>query len=194
MVSFVQVGYKYRSSNPAVRSYSEQPPFKLPPISQRFAHSHHHEDFVNGRFVNTSSPSSESFLCYPIQMPFSGHIEPHPRQSTHFRPPIPIFHPGPPTQITMLWSQCGIYPRPQYGNNMVPHLNPYLEYPVGFDIYRNVSEPSHYVGHFVGNLAHNNCHPSFTISIHRLILRLLHLPINCYPSRLKHLSICLSPL
>jgi hypothetical protein len=35
---------------------------------------------------------------------------------------------------------------------MVPHLNPYLK----FDIYGNVSGPSHYVGHFVGNMALNN--------------------------------------
>ena len=42
---------------------------------------------------------------------------------------------------------------------MVQHPNPYIEYPVGFDIYGNVSGPSLYVGHLVGNLASNNRYP-----------------------------------
>ena len=81
------------------------------------------------------------------------------RTTTHFRPPIPNFHPGPPTQLTSLRSQYDPYPVPEYGNYMVQHPNPYIEYPVGFDIYGNVSGPSLYVGHLVGNLASNNRYP-----------------------------------
>jgi hypothetical protein len=82
------------------------------------------------------------------------------RTATLFRPPIPRFHPGPPTQLTPLRSQYYPYPVPEYGNytmvQAVQHPNPYLEYPVEFDIYGNVSGPSLYVGHLVGNLASNN--------------------------------------
>ena len=70
------------------------------------------------------------------------------RTTTHFRPPIPNFHPGPPTQLTSLRSQYDTYPVPEYGNYMVQHPNPYLEYPVGFDIHRNVSGPPVFVGPF----------------------------------------------
>jgi hypothetical protein len=130
---------------------------------------------VDGRLLSPSSPSS--FLNpYPIQ-PFSGHFEPpHPahsvpddiqvesfrrmtlednRSATHFRHPIP-FYPGPPTQLTPLRSQYDSYPVPEYGSYMVQHPNPYVEYPVG---YGNVSGPSLYPGHPVGNLASNNCYP-----------------------------------
>ena len=81
------------------------------------------------------------------------------RTTTHFRSPIPSFHPGPPTQLTPLRSQYDSYPVPEYGNYMVQHPNPYVEYPVGFDIYGHVSGPSLYVGHLVGNLASNNRYP-----------------------------------
>jgi hypothetical protein len=63
--------------------------------------------------------------------------------TTHFRPSIPSFHPGPPTQLISLRSQYDTYPVPEYENNMVQHPNPYIEY-----IYRNVSEPSVFVGPF----------------------------------------------
>ena len=41
---------------------------------------------------------------------------------------------------------------------MVQHPNPFVEYPVGFDIYGNVPRPSLYLGH-AGNLASNNRYP-----------------------------------
>jgi len=88
------------------------------------------------------------------------------RTAIQFKQPIPSFHPGPPTQLTPLRSQYDPYPVPEYGNYMVQHPNPYVEYPVGFDIYGNVSGPSLYLGHLVGNLASNNRYPLPLQSIH----------------------------
>lgn len=138
----------------------------LPPVTQWFSHSHHQD------FPPSSPPSFPN--SYPIQ-PFSGHFEPHHddvqaeslrrmpsddnRTPTHFRQPIPSFHPGPSSQLTPLRSQYDPYPAPEYGGYMVQHPNPYVEYPVGFDIYGNVSGPSLYIGHLTGNLASNNRYP-----------------------------------
>lgn len=81
------------------------------------------------------------------------------RTATHLRQPIPSFHPGPPTQLTPLRPQYEPYPVPEYGSYMVQHSNPYVEYPVGLDIYGNVSGPSLYLGHLAGNLANNSRYP-----------------------------------
>ncbi|KAF8798039.1 ARM repeat-containing protein [Phlegmacium glaucopus] len=169
---------------PGIR-INERP--SLPPVAQWFAHSHH-RDFVDGRLLSpTSPPVLPSFPNpYPIQ-PFSGHFELHPthsvpddiqaenlrrmtaednRTAIQFKQPVPSFHPGPPTQLTPLRSQYDLYSVPEYGNYMAQHPNPYVEYPVGFDIYGNVSGPSLYLGHLVGNLAPNNRYPLPLQSIH----------------------------
>ena len=81
------------------------------------------------------------------------------RSASQFKQPIPIFHPRPPTQLTPMRSQYDPHPMPEYGGYVVQHPNPYVEYPVGFDIYGNVSGPSLYLGHLVGNLGSANRYP-----------------------------------
>jgi hypothetical protein len=82
-----------------------------------------------------------------------------------FNQPIPSFHPVPPTQLTPLRSQYDPYAVQEYGSYVVHHPNPYVEYPVGFDIYGNASGPSLYLGHLVGNLASGNRYPPSLHSI-----------------------------